>query len=108
MYFLTQSVKVLSTGLVRVAGDTIQRREVPEQVFERWVRDGIVTDVAPAPDPEPEIESPDPLPPLHIPAYAMPEPELRELAKELGISHYWNKSLARIVDEVEDVRLREQ
>lgn len=94
----------MATGLVRESGQPIRRQEVPEAVFDRWIGDGTVTEAVPSPEPEPEaVESSLPEP-LKIPAYALPEPELREYAKELGISHYWNKSLSRLIDEVEAAR----
>ena len=59
---LTRDVLVLSSGLSRRKGAVIGQGEVPDVVWQNWVEEGIVKDVAPAPAPleiEPEV-SPSP------------------------------------------------
>jgi len=96
---LTRNVMVLSTGLTRSKGANINQAEVPQNVWDTWVKEGVV-EVDTPPDPpapleiKPEIEvSPSPhggdTPSEDVTAdeqlQSMTLKELKEMSKRLGI-----------------------
>ena len=59
MYKLTRDVMVLSNGLQRRVGASVGKGEVPQQVWDNWIAEGIVIEAVPAPvqqEPEKELE----------------------------------------------------
>jgi hypothetical protein len=104
MYILTRRVKSLSGGLSRREGQSVGSGEVPKSVFDAWIRDGILVESMPSHAQPKEVVQTEPGDAVKDgpPAFTMPEADLRELAKELGIKHYWLKGHSNLADEVDE------
>lgn len=112
MKILTKDVRVLSTGLVRKAGKSVGKSEVPPGLWQAWIDEGIVVDFDEdllIKSPKPVVKSPKPAVEKdlekgevveELPYSNLSLKRLRTLAEERGIDRYWMKKKATLVDEL--------
>lgn len=112
---LTRDVLVLSNGFSKRAGASVGQGEVPPQVWNTWIAEGIIVDAQaiPLPTQEPEQKTEEsPLPhvgdslstePVADPQLRdLPEEELRQMGKKLKLKQWHLMKLPTLIKRIEE------